>query len=176
MSECEFGFDDAGLGEEYEFSVGEDDAAVGADAVDAALGRRRRVALPGRRGVAVSAKKKPLWTYLVGVQSPVALTASAATTTCTIYCNTPYQVIDLMYFSAASIFNITSLNIGDTPMILGGGYISADAFAPSVQGRFVKFTTLQRGMTTQIGVTYTGASTTGVYFNAGLKVRSYWRG
>lgn len=169
-------------GADYEFGVdleaGAEDYAAGAEAVDAALGAvRRRRALRGY--VPAGAKKvRGMFTYFVQLATPAAAYAGlGAGGTAQAVCNTPYQVIDLVaQESLAAVFNFTSVFIGDTNMILGAGQIPASYFAPLVQNRFVRFTTLQRGQTMQVGfVTVAGLTTRTYTLTIMAKVRSYRR-
>ena len=173
--EVEFGVD-VETGADYEFGGGAADYAAGADAVDAALGAVRRRALKGY--VPAGAKKvRGMFTYLVGIPTNAALYAGGALGTAVTTCNTPYQIIDIvMLESTAGVFNITSLLLGDTNMMLSGGAIAATYFGAAQQNRFVRFTTLQRGQTTLITFVAGGGLTTLTYtLGVTLKVRSYRR-
>lgn len=179
MAEYEAG--EVEFGADYEFGVdveaggGAADYAAGAEAVDAALGAVRRRALRGY--VPAGAKKvRGMFTYLVGVPTNAASYIGGALGTATTTCNTPYQIIDIvMLESLAGVFNITSLLLGDTNMMLSGGAIQATYFAAAQQNRFVRFTTLQRGQTTLITFVNATALTTPRTLNITLKVRSYRR-
>lgn len=167
-------------GADYEFGVdleaGAEDYAAGAEAVDAALGAvRRRKALRGY--VPAGAKKvRGMFTYFVQLATPAATYIGGAGGTAQAVCNTPYQVIDLVaQESLAGAFNFTSVFIGDTNMILGAGQIPVSYFAPAVQNRFVRFTTLQRGQTMQCGFMNVTAATTPRILTIMAKVRSYRR-
>ena len=167
-------------GEDYEFGTdveagGEASTyAAGAEAVDAALGAVRRRALRGY--VPAGAKKvKGMFTYFVSLPTPAASYAGGAGGTAQATCNTPYQVIDIQTAAAAATFNLTSMFIGDTNMFLGAANIPADTFFAAVQNRFVRFTTLQRGQTMQIGFVNVTAATTPRALTIIAKVRSYRR-
>ena len=167
-------------GADYEFGVdiesGAEDYAAGAEAVDAALGAvRRRKALRGY--VPAGAKKvRGMFTYFVQLATPAAAYLPGAGGTAQAVCNTPYQVIDLVAQETnPGQFNFTSVFIGDTNMILGAGQIPASYFAPAVQNRFVRFTTLQRGQTMQVGFMNVGAITPAQVLTIMAKVRSYRR-
>jgi hypothetical protein len=167
-------------GADYEFGVdvetGDADTyAAGAEAVDAALGAvRRRKALRGF--VPAGAKKvRGMFTYFVQVPTPAATYIGGAGGTAVTTCNTPYQVIDIQTAATAATFNLTSMFIGDTNMFLGAANIPADTFFAAVQNRFVRFTTLQRGQTMQVGFLNITAATTPRTLTIIAKVRSYRR-
>ena len=175
----EFGVD-VEAGEDYEFGneyeAGEAlTYAAGAEAVDAALGAvRRRAAARGY--VPAGAKKvRGMFTYFGSLPTPAATYVGGAGGTAQATCNTPYQVIDIQTAATAATFNLTSMFIGDTNMFLGAANIPADTFFAAVQNRFVRFTTLQRGQTMQVGFINVTAATTPRALTIIAKVRSYRR-
>lgn len=183
MADVEFGVDvDAGydpsIGEAYEAGGEALDYAAGADAVDAALGAVRRRLVGGRGYVPAGAKKtKGMFTYFVTMNpASTAAQTGGAGTTYTAFCNTPYQIIDLLCTGTANTFGLTSFFIGDTNMFLGAAVIPIDAFFAAVQNRFVRFTTVQRGQTVQSNEQNILATTPAVAVpRLLLKVRSYRR-
>ena len=91
-----------------------------------------------------------LFTYLVALPTPQEKYGPGGRGVAQVYCNTPYQIIDVVVACKPATFNLTGFYVGDANMFLGCGAISADSFAPTVQNRFVRFTTLQRGQTVQV--------------------------
>jgi len=84
-------------------------------------------------------------------------------------------VIDIVMICKPRTFNITSLLVGDTNMMLSGGMISADYFAPAQQNRFVRFTTMKVGQQLRIGFVNATKSKVAETIDITLKVRSYER-
>jgi hypothetical protein len=178
----EFGIDvdvggDVEFGAEYEAGGEALTYAAGADAVDAALGAVRRRA----RGYvpAGANKSKGMFTYFVNLIPNAASYAGGGVAGASqATCNTPYQVIDLIAIeSTAATFNLTSFFVGDTNMWLGAAAIPAAIFAPLVQNRFVRFTSVQRGQTIQVVTVPTAVGLTTRTYTCALvlKVRSYRR-
>lgn len=172
-ADVEFGVDVEAGGEALTY-------ASGGDAVDAALGAIRK---RSRGYVAAGAKKAAgMFTYFVSMQpTSTAAVVSGVILNYTAFCNTPYQIIDLVCTEPApgtGTGMINSFFVGDTNMFLGAASIPCALFAPTVQNRFVRFTSVQRGQTVQ-------ASFVSTYGTAGgstvtppgmlLKVRSYRR-
>ena len=157
------------------------DYASGGDAVDAALGAiaRRRP----RGYVAAGAKKAAgMFTYFVSMNpTSTAAVLTGAILNYTAFCNTPYQIIDLICTEATNGVGtgfVNSFFVGDTNMFLGAASVPCALFAPLVQNRFVRFTSVQRGQTVQASyVSNYGTSGGSTVTPAGfvLKVRSYRR-
>ena len=182
MADVEFGVDvDAGydpsIGESYEAGGEAMDYAAGADAVDAALGAVRRRLVGGRYVSAGAKKSKGMFTYFVTMNAASTATqVGGAGTTFTAFCNTPYQIIDLIATGTANVFGLISFFVGDTNMFLGASVLPIDLFFAAVQNRFVRFTTVQRGQTVQANEQNLLATTTSqVCPRLNLKVRSYRR-
>lgn len=184
MADVEFGVDvetgyDPSIGEAYEAGGEALDYAAGADAVDAALGAVRRRLIASPRGyVPGGAKKaKGMFTYFVTMNAASTATqVGGAGTTFTSFCNTPYQIIDLVATGTANVFGLLSFFVGDTNMFLGASVLPIDLFFPAVQNRFVRFTTVQRGQTVQANEQNLLATTTPQTCpRLNLKVRSYRR-
>lgn len=186
MADVEFGVDvDAGydpsIGEAYEAGGEALTYATGADAVDAALGAVRKRILGGRGGrgyVNAGARKaQGMFTYMVSMNpASTAAQVGGAGTIYTAFCNTPYQIIDLLCAGTANTFGLTTFFVGDTNMFLGATVIPIDFFFAAVQNRFVRFTTVQRGQTVTANEQNILATTPAVAVpRLMLKVRSYRR-
>lgn len=166
---------DVEFGEAYEAGGEALDYAAGADAVDAALGAVKR-GLRRRGYVNAGAQKAAgMFTYFVNLPTNAATYIGGAAGTGQATCNTPYQIIDIVVVCAATSFRLSSFFVGDTNMWLGAGAIAADLFFVAVQNRFVRFTTVQRGQTVQVGFSNILAATTPLTIELDLKVRSYRR-
>jgi hypothetical protein len=113
-----------------------------------------------------------MFTYFVALPTPKEKYGPGERGVAQVICNTPYQIIDVVCACKAATFNLTGFYVGDANMFLGCAAISADAFAPAVQNRFVRFTTLQRGQTVQVPFENISSSGEPEMFNIYLKVRS----
>ena len=187
----EFGQEYEAGEEDVEFNAGVDveaggaalSYAAGGDAVDAALGAIRRRGR-GQYVAAGARKAKGMFTYFVSM-NPTSTSAvtSGVILNYTAFCNTPYQIIDLICTESgvagvAGTGVVNSFFVGDTNMFLGAASVPCALFAPLVQNRFVRFTSVQRGQTVQASyVSNYGTAGGSTVTPAGfiLKVRSYRR-